>query len=339
MFARVLAAIVVVLVAAALAVLAWPQLIGLEQADGIAQVVALRGAAAGIALLAAVVLTLLALLARPVRGFFAALAVLALAFAGTNAAVLLARGAFGEAMPEADADTVTVLAWNTLGETPSAATIAGVIADAGADAVSLPETGYDRGKEIVDLLARDGIDMQQFTFAYDTIAKADSTTLLVSTALGEYTADTSTPTTSVRPSLVATPVDGDGPVIAAVHSARPDAEHRDDWGADLRWIAELCANPGVIVAGDVNSTIDHWAGLADPAVPGARIGDCADAAEQAGSGGIGTWPTSVPELLGTPIDHVLTGAGWTATGFRVIGSQDGSGSDHRPVVARLVPAA
>src|SRR3546814_6338102 len=73
-------------------------------------------------------------------------------------------------------------------------------------------------------LADRGIAMQQFTFAYDVIAKSNSTTLLVSDELGEYRADTSTTTTHNRPSLVATPVDGIGPAIAAVHTtARSEA--------------------------------------------------------------------------------------------------------------------
>ena len=53
---------------------------------------------------------------------------------------------------------------------------------------------------------------------------------------------------------------------------------------------------------------------------------------------VGTWPTSVPALLGTPIDHVLATPNWRFTGFRVLGDEDSAGSDHRPVIARLAPA-
>ncbi len=339
MLGRILAAVIVVLVAAALAILAWPQFFGLAQAPLIAQVVALRGTSAAIALVAALVLTLVAFLWRGGRGFVASLAILAIAFAAVNVAVLIGRGWFGNGMPEPGPAAVTVLAWNTLGETPSAEVVADLIEETGADAVSLPETAYDRGSEIVALLAERGIPMQQFTFAYDTIAKANSTTLLVSDELGEYRADTSAVTTHNRPSLVATPVDGVGPAIAAVHTTAPGVQDPAQWREDLGWVATLCAEPNLIVAGDLNSTIDHWAPLADPAVPGARIGGCADAAERAGSGGIGTWPTAFPGLLGAPIDHVLVGSAWTVDGFRVVGSEDGAGSDHRPVVAVVSPAA
>ncbi|OJX62276.1 MAG: hypothetical protein BGO95_08050 [Micrococcales bacterium 73-13] len=339
MLGRIIGTVVVVLVAAGLAVLFWPQLLGLQTAPGMAQAIALRGAAAAIAFIAVILLTLLALLVRPVRGLLAGLAIVTLAFVVAHVVVIANRGALGAALPAPAPGAVTVLAWNTFGEAPSAEDVVDLIEETGADIVSLPETGYDRGAELVAELAARGIEMQQLTFAYDTIAKTNSTTLLVRTSLGPYTADTTTPTTLGPPSLVATPVDGDGPVIAAVHTTRPGASDTSRWRADLRWLAELCAEPDLIVAGDLNSTIDHWAGLGDPAVPGAEIGGCADAAAANGSGGIGTWPANVPALLGAPIDHVLTGSSWTATGFRVVQSEDGAGSDHRPVLAQLVPSA
>lgn len=322
--------------AAALGILAWPQFLGLEQAPAIAQIVAMRGTAAAVAFVAVILFTLIALLWRGARGLFAGLAIVALAFSAANIAVIASRGAFG-GIPTPAAGAVTVLTWNTLGETPSAGTVADLIEETGADVVSLPETTFDRAAELVAELEARGIPMQPFTFAYDTIAKSNSTTLLVSTALGAYTADTSLRTTSNRPSLVATPVNGIGPVLAAVHTTAPVTRDPVDWRVDLRWLADLCADPNVIVAGDLNSTVDHWAGLAH--APGAHIGGCTDAAVQAGAAGIGTWPTAIPALLGAPIDHILAGAAWTATGVRVIESQDGSGSDHRPVVAQLVPSA
>lgn len=79
-----------------------------------------------------------------------------------------------------------------------------LIVDTGADVVSLPETTADFAAELAVELGARGVPMQHFTFTF-TQEKSDSTTLLVSTALGEYTADTSTVTTSNRPSLVATP--------------------------------------------------------------------------------------------------------------------------------------
>jgi len=340
MLGRIVGTVVVLLVAAALAVLAWPQLLGLQDAPFISQALALRGATAAVAFIAGLLLALLAVLLRPIRGLLAGLAVVTLCFVIAQIAVIGTRGAFGTGMPTPAPASITVLAWNTLGETPSAADVADLVADTGAQVVALPETGADRAAEIVADLAARGLTMQSFSVAYDTIAKANSTTLLIAAELGPYAVDPTVRTTQNRPTLVATPVDGSGPTIVAAHTTAPATEeHQGDWRADLDWIAERCGTPDLIVAGDLNSTVDHWAGLEDPAVPGAQIGGCADAAIATGSGAIGTWPTAAPALLGAPIDHVLTGAAWRTAGFRVIGSEDGSGSDHRPVLAQLVPAA
>ena len=335
MFARILGGAIVLAAAAVLVVAGWPQLFGLQQAAGAAQVVAMRGLAAAVALLLVVVLVVLAMLARPARRFFASLAVVLLAFVCLTAAVLGTRGFGDQAMPTPGGSDVTVLAWNTLGNAPGPTAVATLIAESGADVVALPETTWEFAGEVVDLLAADGIQMQRFTAAYDQISRARSTTLLVSIELGEYEAAPDAPTTSQLPSVVATPVDGSGPTLIAVHAVAPVEGEMAGWRSDLEWVAQQCATENVIVAGDMNSTIDHWAGLG--ATDGAAIGSCLDAAIETGNGAVGTWPTMLPTLLGAPIDHVLVGPAWVATGFRVIGSHDGHGSDHRPVLAMLTP--
>ena len=90
------------------------------------------------------------------------------------------------------------------------------------------------------------------------------------------------------------------------------------------------------MAGDFNATIDHMDRLD---VDGGDLGRCHDAAIATGSGAVGTWSTDWPALLGTPIDHVLATDAWTATGSVVVTSLDDSGSDHRPLVVQLEPAA
>ena len=87
------------------------------------------------------------------------------------------------------------------------------------------------------------------------------------------------------------------------------------------------------MAGDFNSTIDHFSGLA--ATPGAALGNCFDAATSTKNAAVGTWPVALPPLLGAPIDHVMATSDWQGTGMRVIESQDASGSDHRPIVVQL----
>jgi endonuclease/exonuclease/phosphatase (EEP) superfamily protein YafD len=70
----------------------------------------------------------------------------------------------------------------------------------------------------------------------------------------------------------------------------------------------------------------------------AVLGNCADSALSAGAAAVGTWPTSIPALLGTPIDHVMATVNWQVTTLQVIESLDDAGSDHRPIVATLTPA-
>jgi endonuclease/exonuclease/phosphatase (EEP) superfamily protein YafD len=46
----------------------------------------------------------------------------------------------------------------------------------------------------------------------------------------------------------------------------------------------------------------------------------------------------VPQVLGSPIDHVLATPDWRVEAFRVLDGYDDAGSDHRPIVATLSPA-
>jgi len=337
MIRRLLAAAVTLALAAALLIVCWPQLLGLEGTLGVAQLVSLRGMAALVAILLAVLLTLFALLSHRARRFFAGLAVLLLGFAVVSTGVLAVRGFTGGAFQTvADGDLV-VLSWNTLGDAPGAEAIAELATAHDADVVALPETSHEAGEAVRALLAASGRPMQLVELQLDQISKARSTVLLISTALGEYRRDDSVGTTPTLPSVVAVPVDGTGPTIVAAHPVSPITAEMGNWRDGLDWLAERCADPGadVIVAGDLNSTLDHWAGR------GSDVGlaSCRDVARAVGSAAVGTWPTMLPPLLGAPIDHVLATDSWQAVGFRVIESSDGAGSDHRPVVAQLRPAS
>ncbi|KTR93270.1 hypothetical protein NS220_13200, partial [Microbacterium testaceum] len=88
----------------------------------------------------------------------------------------------------------------------------------------------------------------------------------------------------------------------------------------------------VILAGDLNSTLDHLAGLGRD---GGTVGECRDAAAEAGAAAVGTWPVRLPTGLAAPIDHVLVGSAWEVRGFEVRTDFDDAGSDHRPIVATL----
>lgn len=333
--ARVLGAIVIVVVIAGLLVLAWPQLFGLERTIGVAHLVSLRGLMVAVGLVIVIVFTLLALLSEPMRRFAATIAVAVLVFGAINIAVLSTRG-FGNAGFESATDNdVTVLAWNTLGDTPSAETIAQLVVDTGAEVVALSETTEAHGQAVADLLAAEGLPMTVIGEAYDDVSKARSTVVLISESLGEYVQGPSQ-TTSVLPTVIAAPADGTGPTILAVHAVAPLPLEMDHWRSDLQWLADACAGGNVIMAGDFNSTLDHYRDLATE--DGATLGACYDGALATDNGAVGTWPTSLPPLLGAPIDHVMATNNWRFSGMRVVESVDGQGSDHRPVLAQLSPA-
>lgn len=335
MLLRFLGWIVVLGTAALAAVLVWPQAFGLQNQWVAAHVVALRGAAAAGAFVTAAAFTLFAV-PRPTRRFGIAMAVVIALFAVGNVAVLASRGASGTDAA-GDAASVTVLSWNTLGEVPDAGTIAELALAEEADVIVLPETTGPLGEEVAVAMRDGGSPMWVHTVAFDDVAKARSTTLLISPDLGDYTVTSALApgppgNTNTLPSIVADPVDGDGPRIVAVHAVAPIRWELRNWRSDLDWLAEQCAGEDVIMAGDFNATVDHFAGRG---IDGGDLGRCRDAAVAAGAGALGTWPTFLPELLGSPIDHVMATPGWRVDAFRVIGEVDGSGSDHRPVVATL----
>lgn len=334
MFRRTLASVTIVLAAVALAVLAWPQLVGLARAPVAAQVVSLRGLALVVGLIGVLLFTLIALLSSAARRLAASLAIVLLAFSAVNGAVLATRGFGNLAFESPTESSLTVLSWNTLGDAPGAAVIAGLAIDETADVVALPETTNATGVEIAAIMEAAGSPMQVFTVAYDEVSRARSTTLLVSDDLGEYESDPTGVTTAVLPTVVATPLDGSGPVLLAVHTVAPIPPMMLVWQDDLNRVAIACSGENVIMAGDFNATLDHLGGLSAGA---ASLGSCTDAALASKNAAVGTWPTSLPALLGAPIDHVMATGNWRVSGMRVIESHDGYGSDHRPILVQLSP--
>lgn len=333
MFRRVLAAAILLAAAVVLLAVAWPQLFGLQKTAFVAQLVSLRGIAVACGILAAVLLFLVALLSSTVRRFAASLGLILLIFVAVGVVVLASRG-FGATTFQAKASSdITVLSWNTLGDSPGPEEIAKLALSSGADIVSLPETTTQTAVAVAELMKAAGHPMWAHTFHYDLISKARSTSLLTGVDLGEYSVDTNHRTTQVLPTIVATPVDGVGPTIIAVHAVAPLPSELNHWKLDLTWLADACTGGNIIMAGDFNSTIDHMTGLGT--VPGAALGKCFDAGTASGNGAVGTWPTAIPALLGAPIDHVMTTKQWTVTGMRVIESLDNAGSDHRPIVVQL----
>jgi len=338
MFRRVLSAVVIVLVAALLLIAAWPQLLGIQREVGVVQVTTMRGLLTAVALLGAVLFALIAVVSSTMRRFAGALALLLLLFAGIQLAVLSTRGAGGSAFEAKEPGDLTVLSWNTLGDQPEVATTVDLIVTEGADIVVLPETSEEYAHLVQTDLAAAGVPMQVIPLFYDQISKARSTIVLVSDDLGPYARDDSRGGTDTLPSVLAVPLDGTGPVIVGAHPVAPVPGEMAGWRQGLDWLAARCAGENVIVAGDLNSTLDHYTGLDAASDATGGLGGCRDGARLTGNAAVGSWPAVLPTLLGAPIDHVMATPNWDFVGFRVITELDDAGSDHRPVVAQLRPA-
>lgn len=334
---RLLGLLLTVLSAIAAAIVTWPQFFRLERTFPFAQIVSLRGVLA-VVFLAVAVLALLLCFARPLRAFGASIAVIGVIAAAANGGIVLARGTGGEGLPAKDEASIRVMTWNTAGAATDAALIAQTAIAMQADIVALPETTIETGEAVAIAMREMGSPMWAHHEAYPGWA-ANSTTLLISPALGDYAVIESeaggTTNTKTVPTVVAMPVDGTGPTIVAAHAIAPRPDDMDHWRESLTWLADQCASENVIMAGDFNATIDNMDRLG---VDGADLGHCRDAAIATGNGAVGTWSTAFPPLLGTPIDHILTTDAWRATGSVVLGSLDASGSDHRPLVVQLEPA-
>jgi endonuclease/exonuclease/phosphatase (EEP) superfamily protein YafD len=339
MFRRVLSAAVVVVLGVVLLIAAWPQLLGIQREAGVVQATTMRGLLTAVALLGAVLFVLVAAAGRGVRRFAGAVALLLLLFAGIQLAVLTTRGAGDLVFAAKEPGDLTVLGWNTLGDTPPVRTTVDLITAEDADIVVLPETSVEYADLVASELRGAGIPMQVIPLSYDLISKARSTMVLISDDLGEYVRDDSRGGTDTLPSVLAVPVDGSGPVIVGAHPVAPVPGEMAQWRQGLDWLAARCAGENVILAGDLNSTLDHYTGLDAASDASGGLGGCRDGARVTGNAAVGSWPAVLPTLLGAPIDHVMATPNWDFVGFRVITTLDQAGSDHRPVVAQLRPAS
>ena len=335
MFRRILAAAVLLALAGVLLLAGWPQLIGLERQPVVAQLVSLRGLAVLVAAALVILFTLFSLVYPRTRRFTGSVAVMLLVFCAVTVAVLATRGMGGPVLPDKAPGDVVVLSWNTLGDAPGADKIAGLAGEVDADIVVLPETSAETAEIVAAIMAEAGHPMTSLHLSLDEISKARTTSVLISTELGEYVRDDTAGTTKTLPSVVARPKNGEGPTIIAAHPVAPVPGEMAAWRSGLRWLADRCGERNVIMAGDLNSTLDHYTSLGSD---GGDIGICRDAARATGNAAVGTWPTAFPPLLGAPIDHVMATPDWRLVGFRVVTSRDDDRSDHRPVVALLRPA-
>ena len=335
---RLLGILVTVLSAISAAILTWPQFFHLERTFPIAQLVSFRGPMAiGFAVVLAI--ALLVSIARPVRAFALSIALIAAVCGVASAVILVSRGTGTEALPAKTDDSIRVMTWNTAGAATSAQDVAQIAVAMDADIVTLPETTIETGEQVAVAMRDLGHPMWAHHAANpSTEWDAGSTTLLISPRLGDYavieSSQDGTSNTSTVPSAVAMPTSGSGPIVVAAHAVAPRQSYMQYWRSDLQWLADQCAADDVIMAGDFNATVDHMSGLG---TEGGALGRCHDAAIETGNGGVGTWSTDFPAILGAPIDHVMASANWTPTGSVVLRSLDSSGSDHRPLIVQLEP--
>jgi endonuclease/exonuclease/phosphatase (EEP) superfamily protein YafD len=333
---RLLGILLTVLCAIGAAVVTWPEFFRLERTYPLAQVVSFRGLiVAGFGALLLVALLFAAI--RPIRRIALSLAAVALIAVVVNAAVVGTRGTGTGTLPEKTESSIRVMTWNTAGDATSPATIAQTAVAMGADIVTLPETTIETGGQVAVAMRDLGQPMWAHHTEYGSDGwAADSTTILISPALGTYAVTAASQdgssNTSTVPSAVAMPIDGNGPIVVAAHAVAPREDFMVDWRHDLQWLADQCAGENIILAGDFNATIDHMSRLG---TDGGTLGRCRDAAVLTGNGAVGTWPTSYPPLAGAPIDHVLATPDWTPTGSVVLGSLDAAGGDHRPLIVQL----
>ncbi len=297
----------------------------------VAQAVALRGALAVAAAAAAALLLALPRARRALLPVAAACAVVA----GAHAAVLVARSvpvtdpstgsataAAGDRGPDgAPRGDLVVLTFNTLDAVP-AGTLATLVREVDADVVALPETSRSTAERLATLLPDRA---WQVLHGPSDLPHVAGTSLLVDEHVGTYPRGERLG--DRLGSLVAVP-DGPGPVLVAAHPFPPTSRGAMAvWRTETEAVAETCRTTrDVVVAGDLNATLDH------PALR--RTGPCVDAARAAGAAAHGTWPAHVPTLLAAPIDHVLVDARtWRVVDARVLPAT--GASDHRPLVAVL----
>jgi endonuclease/exonuclease/phosphatase (EEP) superfamily protein YafD len=334
---RLLGILVTIVVAIPAIILTWPGFFHLEREFPIAQIISFRSLVVA-SLGGLLVVCLLLALVRAARPLALSLAVVFAVTAGAGGVILVQRGLGSDELPSPTGTSLRVMTWNTAGTSTSAQQIAQTAVAMGADVVTLPETTVETGEAVAVAMR----DLGRPMWVHHTTSgewAADSTTILISPDLGDYSviessADGSSNTSTV-PSAVAMPVDGKGPTIVAAHAVAPRQDDMQHWRDDLQWLADQCAGGNVIMSGDFNATLDHMTGLG---TDGGALGDCVDAASATGNGAVGTWPTRLPPLAGAPIDHIMATPNWKATGSIVLDALDDSGSDHRPLVVQLEPA-
>ena len=213
---------------------------------------------------------------------------------------------------------LTVMAANVLRARADPQALADAIRETRPDVVSMPEAGDRYGPRIEPLVTPLG---------YRVLDTGGGVGVIVSERLGDVSVRMGTEF-GLEPYAEITGGGLGDVTVVAFHAASPVQGRMAAWRTDLAMLSRWCAGPGrVVIAGDLNATLDHSALRAGSA-------GCTDAAADRGAGLVPTWgPTARTTVFGPQIDHVLATPGIDPSAFAV---RDLPGSDHRIVVATLL---
>lgn len=220
---------------------------------------------------------------------------------------------------------LTVFSANVRVDGADPAALADAIRTSGADVVALPEASRFYATGLAERLRQTGDD---YVVGGDSTVRDDSvnTSMLVRASLSPKFSDG--PAGLSNSAVTATLRLGNRTMtVQAVHPSSPVPGDERAWHRDLELLRPGCGRQqATVLLGDFNATLDH-SGMRELFGAG-----CADAAQDAGHGLVGTWPQGAPRWLGASIDHVLSAGGVSAMSYRVV---DDPGSDHRAVTAVL----
>lgn len=273
------------------------------------------------ALLGVLVLSLCLLAIRRARRVMAPLAVALVLSVAVTALPMFGRGSANESPAPLTSGELRILSWNINGDLVSPNTVARLAATSHADIVILPQTVPRQGDAYTRAFAASHLSMHRYSPAASP--NRTEVTVFIAESLGTYRT-VATKVSATGSLIQLAPNNVSLPTIVAVHAAQPTPKRTSDWDSDLRWVAAHCT-ANTIAVGDFNATLDNFG--AD------QLGACHDAATNRGAANVGTWPTSLPPLIGIAIDHVLAAPEWKPSSFTVVASEDRSGALHRPVLA------
>ncbi|MGC5629670.1 endonuclease/exonuclease/phosphatase family protein [Georgenia sp. Z1344] len=241
---------------------------------------------------------------------------------GTSAATEISRTDDTAAAPDA---ALTILTVNMEEGDVEPSDLSAPIVDQGVDVVVLPEMLEENATALAAELTESGHPFTAYGAGSATEDRG-ATAVLLADSLGGYVPVDAEPTAEA---FALRPVSGVGPTIVAVHPTAPRPDEMDVWRQEVEQALTWCRTGSgpVVVAGGLNATVDH--------APARDLGRCVDGAQEAGLGGVATWPANIPWFFGSPIDRILV----DEASYRVAEGAvfDVGRATHRALVVRVEP--